>query len=124
MGANVANLTLVLSMPVLVFGGVVIQRGVKRQAALSATGVTVFGIFSYFGEPSILKGVVLALLMLVALRFVIRLGDGVDSGVTSSGKQGRSPWIWTLIGLVGTVGFANLVVHAAPRGYLGGHGCS
>jgi len=38
-GANVANLTLVLSVPVLAFGGVVIQRGVsvRRRCRLPAS---------------------------------------------------------------------------------------
>ena len=124
-GANVANLTLVLSVPVLAFGGVVVQRGVKRQAALSATGVTVFALAAYFGQPSILKGVGMALLMVVALRIVVRLGEGVDDGVTSDGAGGPGAWVWTLVGLVGTVGFAHLVVRGATgiadeMGWTGG----
>ena len=124
-GANVANLTLVLSVPVLAFGGVVIQRGVKRQAALSATGVTVFALAAYFGQPSVLKGVGMALLMVVALGAVVRLGEGVDTGVTSDGGGGPGPWAWTFVGLVGTVGFAHLVVRAATgiadqMGWTGG----
>ena len=124
-GANVANLTLVLSVPVLAFGGVVIQRGVKRQAALSAIGVTVFALAAYFGQPSVLKGVGMALLMVVALGAVVRLGEGVDTGVTSDGEGGPGPWVWTFVGLVGTVGFAHLVVRAATgiadqMGWTGG----
>ena len=124
-GANVANLTLVLSVPVLAFGGIVIQRGVKRQAALSAIGVTVFALAAYFGQPSVLKGVGMALLMVVALGAVVRLGEGVDAGVTSDGGGGPGPWVWTFVGLVGTVGFAHLVVRAATgiadqMGWTGG----
>ena len=124
-GANVANLTLVLSVPVLAFGGVVVQRGVKRQAALSATGVTVFALAAYFGQPSILKGVGMGLLMVVALWAVVRLGEGVDTGVTSDDEGGPGPWVWTFVGLVGTVGFAHLVVRAATgiadqMGWTGG----
>ena len=124
-GANVANLTLVLSVPVLAFGGVVVQRGVKRQAALSAIGVTVFALAAYFGQPSILKGVGMALLMVVALWAVVRLGEGVDTGVTSDDEGGPGPWVWTFVGLVGTVGFAHLVVRAATgiadqMGWTGG----
>ena len=124
-GANVANLTLVLSVPVLAVGGGVVQRGVKRQAALSATGVTVFALAAYFGQPSILKGVGMALLMVVALWAVVRLGEGVDTGVTSDDEGGPGPWVWTFVGLVGTVGFAHLVVRAATgiadqMGWTGG----
>ena len=124
-GANVANLTLVLSVPVLVFGGIAIQKGVKRQAALSATGVTVFALAAYAGQPTVVKGVGMALLMVVALRIVVRLGEGVDDGLTSDGAGGPGAWVWTLVGLVGTVGFAHLVVRGATgiadeMGWTGG----
>ena len=124
-GANVANLTLVLSVPALVFGGIAIQKGVKRQAALSATGVTVFALAAYAGQPTVVKGVGMALLMVVALRIVVRLGEGVDDGLTSDGAGGPGAWVWTLVGLVGTVGFAHLVVHGATgiadeMGWTGG----
>ena len=124
-GANVANLTLVLSVPALVFGGIAIQKGVKRQAALSATGVTVFALAAYAGQPTVVKGVGMALLMVVALRIVVRLGEGVDDGVTSDEAGGPGAWVWTLVGLVGTVGFAHLVVRGATgiadeMGWTGG----
>ena len=124
-GANVANLTLVLSVPALVFGGIAIQKGGKRQAALAATGVTVFALAAYAGQPTVVKGVGMALLMVVALRIVVRLGEGVDDGVTSDGAGGPGAWVWTLVGLVGTVGFAHLVVRGATgiadeMGWTGG----
>ena len=124
-GANVANLTLVLSVPALVFGGIAIQKGVKRQAVLSATGVTVFALAAYAGQPTVVKGVGMALLMVVALRIVVRLGEGVDDGVTSDEAGGPGAWVWTLVGLVGTVGFAHLVVRGATgiadeMGWTGG----
>jgi len=124
-GANVANLTLVLSVPALVFGGIAIQKGVKRQAALSATGGTVFALAAYTGQPTVVKGVGMALLMVVALRIVVRLGEGVDDGVTSDEAGGPGAWVWTLVGLVGTVGFAHLVVRGATgiadeMGWTGG----
>ena len=124
-GANVANLTLVLSVPALVFGGIAIQKGVKRQAALSATGVTIFALAAYAGQPTVVKGVGMALLMVVALRIVVRLGEGVDDGLTSDGAGGPGAWVWTLVGLVGTVGFAHLVVRGATgiadeMGWTGG----
>ena len=124
-GANVANLTLGLSVPALVFGGIAIQKGGKRQAVLSATGVTVFALAAYAGQPTVVKGVGMALLMVVALRIVVRLGEGVDDGVTSDGAGGPGAWVWTLVGLVGTVGFAHLVVRGATgiadeMGWTGG----
>ena len=124
-GANTANLTLVLSVPVLVFGGVAIQKGIKRQAALSATGVTIFALAAWAGEPTVVKGAGMALLMLVVLRIVVRLGEGVDAGVESDDSGGPGPWVWTFVGLVGTVVFAYLVVQGATgiadeMGWTGG----
>jgi len=124
-GANVANLTLVLSMPVLVFGGIAIQKGFKRQAALSATAVSVFALAAYVGQPTVAKGAGMALLMLFALWIVVRLGEVRDDDVTSDGDGGPGPWVWTAVGLVGTVGFAYLVVLAATgiadeMGWTGG----
>lgn len=63
-GANVANLTLGLSVPVLFFGSIAIRKGFKRQAALSATAVSVFALAAYVGQPTVAKGAGMALLML------------------------------------------------------------
>ncbi len=124
-GANVANLTLGLSVPVLFFGSIAIRKGFKRQAALSATAVSVFALAAYVGQPTVAKGAGMALLMLLALWTVVRLGEVGDDDVTPDGAEGPGPWVWTVVGLVGTVGFAYLVVRAATgiadeMGWTGG----
>ena len=124
-GSNVANLTLVLAIPALVFGSVHIEEGVKRQAALSASGVTVFAALLFFVEPSAWWGVVLLIFTLVALRAVLWLGDRFGGVPPPDTTEGASPWIRTVTGLVGTVGFAYLVVRSATSiaddlGWTGG----
>ena len=91
-GSNVANLTLVLAVPALVFGNVDIETGVKRQAALSASGVTVFAALLFFVEPSAWWGVVLLILTLVALRAVLWLGDRFGGVPPPDITEGVSPW--------------------------------
>ena len=124
-GSNVANLTLVMALPALVYGHIAIDEGVKRQAALSAVGVTVFAVSVHFFQPTIWLGVALGLLTLVALRIVVWLGDRFGGVPPPDTTEGFGPWIWTVVGLVGTVVFAYLVVRSATSiaddlGWTGG----
>ena len=124
-GSNIANLTLVLAFPVLVFGHVEIGEGVKRQAALSAGGVTVFAFLLWRVDPSAWWGLLLLVLTLLALWAVLRLGERFGGAPPPDTSEGPGPWIWTSVGLVGTVGFAYLVVWSATSiaddlGWTGG----
>jgi len=124
-GSNVANLTLVLAIPALVFKFVHIEMGIKRQAALSAFGVTVFAALLFLVEPSAWWGVVLLVLALAALRAVLWIGDRFGGVPPPDTTEGVSPWVRTGVGLVGTVGFAYLVVRSATSiaddmGWTGG----
>ena len=128
-GSNVANLMLVLPIPALVFGSVQIEKhiekGVNRQAALSALGVTVFAALLFFVEPSFWWGAVLLFLTVVALQAVRWIGDRWGGMPPPDSTEGASPWAWTVVGLVGTVGFAYLVVWSATSiaddlGWTGG----
>ena len=119
-GSNVANLTLVLALPALIYGHIAIEEGVKRQAA-----VTVFAVSVHFFQPTIWLGVGLGLLTLVALRIVVWLGDRFGGVPPPDTTEGYGPWIWTVVGLVGTVVFAYLVVSSATSiaddlGWTGG----
>ena len=131
-GSNVANLTLVLALPALVYGPIAIEegRGVKRQAAVSATGVTVFAaavllVHAELFEPTRWLGAGLALLTVIAFKFVVWIGDHYGGVAPPDSAEGSSPWIWTVVGLVGTVAFAFLVVSSATSiaddlGWTGG----
>jgi cation:H+ antiporter len=131
-GSNVANLTLVMALPVLVYGPMAIEKdaGVKRQAAVSATGVTVFAaavllVRAELFEPTRWLGLVLALLTVFALGFVVWIGDRYGGVPPPDTTEGFGPWIWTVVGLVGTVVFAYWVVRSATSiaddlGWTGG----
>ena len=124
-GSNVANLTLVLAIPALVYRSVRIEEGVKRQAALSASGVTIFAALLLFVEPSVWWGVVLLFLTVVALGVVFGLGERFGGVPPPDTTKGASPWVWTVAGLIGTVFFAALVVWSATSiahdlGWTGG----
>jgi cation:H+ antiporter len=131
-GSNVANLTLVLALPALVYGPIAIEegRGVKRQAAVSATGVTVFAaavllVHDELFEPTRWLGAGLALLTVIALGFVVWIGDRYGGVPPPDTTEGFGPWIWTVVGLAGTVAFAYLVVSSATSiaddlGWTGG----
>jgi cation:H+ antiporter len=127
-GSNIANLTLVLAIPVLVARGVVLEEGVKQQVAFSAVGVTAFAVFAGWGEPASWKGIGLAALSAVALFIIYKLRNraALFGGVPPlDTTRGSWPWILTALGLVGTVGFALLVVRSATSiadtmGWTGG----
>jgi len=128
-GSNVANLTLVMALPVLVYVPIAIEKdaGVKRQAAVSATGVTVFAAAVLLFEPTRWLGLGLALggLTVIALVFVVWIGDRYGGVAPPDSVEGSSPWILTVVGLVGTVAFAYLVVSSATSiaddlGWTGG----
>jgi len=126
-GSNVANLTLVMALPVLVYGPIAIEKdaGVKRQAAVSATGVMVFAAAVLLFEPTRWLGLGLGGLTVIALGFVVRIGDRYGGVAPPDSAEGSSPWILTVVGLVGTVAFAYLVVSSATSiaddlGWTGG----
>jgi cation:H+ antiporter len=114
-GSNVANLTLVMALPVLVYGPIAIEKnlGVKRQAAVSATGVMVFAAAVLLFEPTRWLGLGLGGLTVIALGFVIWIEDRSGGVAPPDSAEGSSPWILTVVGLVGTVAFAYLVVSSA-----------
>ena len=126
-GSNVANLTLVMALPVLVYVPIAIEKdaGVKRQAAVSATGVTVFAAAVLLFEPTRWLGLGLGGLTVIALGFVIWIEDRSGGVAPPDSAEGSSPWILTVVGLVGTVAFAYLVVSSATSiaddlGWTGG----
>lgn len=124
-GSNVANLTLVLAIPVLVVGNLSLEPGAKRQVAFSAAGVTVFALMAGLGGPSIWKGIGLVVLAVAALVVIVSLRDHFGGVPPSDTAKGAEPWILTVVGLLGTVAFAWLVVRSATAiaeelGWTGG----
>ena len=125
-GSNVANLSLVLAIPALIWGGMSVERGTGRQALLSLAGVAAFALLAAFSRPSLWTGLLLVALLVVALRLVVVLGEGFGGqGSTMRGGRPVMDWVWTLLGLVGTIAAAHVVVESsieigAELGWTGG----
>ena len=125
-GSNVANLSLVLAIPALIWGGFSVERGTGRQALLSLAGVAAFALLAAFSRPRLWTGLLLVALLVVALRLVVLLGEGfAGQGSTMRGGRPVMDWVWTLLGLVGTIAAAHVVVESsieigAELGWTGG----
>ena len=125
-GSNVANLSLVLAIPALIWGGFSVERGTGRQALLSLAGVAAFALLAAFFRPRLWTGLLLVALLVVALRLVVLLGEGfAGQGSTMRGGRPVMDWVWTLLGLVGTIAAAHVVVESsieigAELGWTGG----
>ena len=125
-GSNVANLSLVLAIPALIWGGFSVERGTGRQAVLSLAGVAAFALLAAFSRPRLWTGLLLVALLVVALRLVVLLGEGfAGQGSTMRGGRPVMDWVWTLLGLVGTIAAAHVVVESsieigAELGWTGG----
>ena len=117
-GSNMANLGLVLALLALVWGRFAIPRGTARQAALSLSGVSVFALVAAIGQPSEwIWGALLVLCLAVAMRGVVWLGKGFATQSSETPETVESTafgaWTLTVLGLVGTVAGAHVVVESS-----------
>ncbi len=113
-GSNVANLTLVLGAAALVVPISVGRSVLNREAPLSLAAVALFGFFT-IGGLNRTEGLILVVALALALGWIISSGQvaeedviAIDEGTTVSRELLR-----TLIGLVGTVIGAQLLVWGA-----------
>jgi cation:H+ antiporter len=119
-GSNVANLTLVLGAAALVTPILVHSPVLKREAPLSLGLVVVFAILVQSGL-SRLDAAILGTLLLAALAFILlasRSGDDHLSGeveefLTGESVSRRKETLRTALGLLGTLGAAQLLVVSA-----------
>jgi cation:H+ antiporter len=123
-GSNVANLTLVLGVAALATPIVVHSTVLKREAPLSLLAVIAFAVLVQ-GGVSAVEGTILLVLLLVSLTIIVvssrreggdeRLGSEVeeflDGATPSTGKE----IVRTLLGLLGTLGAAQLLVLSATE---------
>lgn len=113
-GSNVANLTLVLGAAALIVPLFVSPGILAREAPLSLLGVLLFAFFTLNGLAR-WEGFVLLGCLVLALAWIISGGRveesidiSLDGGASTMGQFGR-----TMIGLVGTVLGAQLMVWGA-----------
>jgi len=110
-GSNAANLTLVLGVTALIHP-VVIGRGLLRQGVLSCGAVVCFAVLVQ-GDVTRAEGAVLAVLLVVALYMVVRMGGHLAEEEPFGQVGPVIAWLPLVGGLVGTVGGAWVVVEAA-----------
>ncbi len=115
-GSNIANLSLILGSAALLVP-IAVAKDVLRKEAIMATLAAVIFAMTLQGEGiSVSEGVLLFVLLVVALGWVIRSGNAppIDEVVEEGERvNARSEVLRTLIGLVGTVGGAWLLVRGA-----------
>jgi cation:H+ antiporter len=119
-GSNVANLTLVLGAAALVTPILVHSPVLRREAPISLGLVVVFAILVQSGL-SRLDAAILGTLLLAALAFILlasRSGDDHLSGevqefLTAEPVSRRKETLRTVLGLLGTLGAAQLLVVSA-----------
>ncbi len=110
-GSNAANLTLVLGTAAMIYP-VAIQRGAMSQGVLSCASVLCFALFVQ-GEATRLEGAVLAVLLAVSLYLVVRMGGHLADEEPAGRVGPTAAWIPVVLGFVGTLGAAWVVVEAA-----------
>jgi cation:H+ antiporter len=112
-GSNVANLTLMLAIPILVWRRPIeIAPEVQKQAKISFLAVLAFALLVLFAPPHWGWGILLLFLWVLALYVIVRMRDRFG-GKSPAPTPGWIPWAQTTGGLVGTVVTAYVVVKAA-----------
>lgn len=122
-GSNVANLSLVLGVASMVAPIAVGSTTVRREAPLSLGAVLVFAALVQDGLTRV-EGGVLALLLVASLAYIItsarsepddELTAEVEEYVDDDALHPGREWVRTLLGLVGTLASAQLLVYCATE---------
>ncbi len=118
-GSNIANLSLLLGLGAIVVPLTVVSRTVRREAPLVLGAVVLFAVVVQGGGISRLEGAVLILAMAGALIAVTRGStndpielDVVELAEPSAHRVGHEAGR-TIVGLVGTIGAAQLLLWGA-----------
>jgi len=120
-GSNLANLSLILGAAALVVPLTIDRRVLKKELPLATAAALVFAALLVAGDGISTPDAVVFIVLLGASLTYLLMGDGADDSITSEVEEiagdgdhslsGES--IRTLIGLVGTVGGAWLLVWGA-----------
>jgi len=112
-GSNVANLSLVLGIGAVIHP-LDLPRGSIRRAVLCLASVVLFAVLVQ-NAATRAEGVILAIATVVGLVLLAQMPSEASdrSQETQIEADGGSTWWWTLVGLAGTVGSAQIVVHGA-----------
>lgn len=113
-GSNVANLSLVLGVAALVTTMTIPAGVLRREIPLSIGSSVLFAVFVVDGSISRWEGAVLAGCLVVVVALLLRAGfeEGDHLHLESKVTRGREA-ARVVVGLIGTVGGAQLVVWGA-----------
>lgn len=111
-GSNVANLSLVLGAAALVVPLLVTKAVVAREAPVSLLAVILFAVFT-LGGFSVWEGVVMLAVLVAILAWIVFGGSDSVEALEFEDKPMSAAIVQTLIGLVGTVLGAQLMVWGA-----------
>ncbi|MEM9134420.1 MAG: calcium/sodium antiporter [Actinomycetota bacterium] len=114
-GSNVANLSLVLGAAAIIVPVLVTRAVLGREAPLSLMAVLLFAALAYWGGLTRLDGLILAVALVASLSWIIAGGRGVGEEDDDEDEAGplRAEIVRTIVGLVGTVAGAQLLVWGA-----------
>ncbi len=122
-GSNVANLSLVLGVASMVAPIVVGSSIIRREAPLSLGAVLVFAGLVQDGL-TVIEGAILGVLLVGALAYIIvasrqepddELSAEVEEYLDDDGLHPGREWVRTLLGLLGTLAAAQLLVYCATE---------
>jgi cation:H+ antiporter len=120
-GSNIVNVTLILGIAALIAPIAITSATVKREVPMSVAAVTAFAVAIWLGL-GLVVGILLAVATLALLWLLIRLTRGsaeaAPASVTALTYHSRRPRMETirvLLGLVGTVAGAQLLVRSASE---------
>ena len=113
-GSNVANLSLVLGAAALIVPILVTKSVLSKEAPLSLAAVCLFAFFTV-GGFEVWEGIVLLVVLVVVLTWIVVGGneDSVEELEIDADATLASSMITTLVGLVGTLIGAQLMVWGA-----------
>ncbi|MFW2380662.1 MAG: calcium/sodium antiporter [Acidimicrobiales bacterium] len=115
-GSNTANLSLILGSAALLVPIAVAKDVLRREAIMATLAVVIFAMALQGKGINVVEGVLLFVLLILALGWIIRSGNAppIDE-IVEEGEpvQPGTEVIRTVVGLVGTVGGAWLLVKGA-----------
>jgi cation:H+ antiporter len=116
-GSNIANLTLILGIGVLLLPLVVDSKTVRREAPLTVAAMATFLLFVQDGL-NLVEGIVMLVAMAAALVAVMQRAPRDELGVEAvefagPGHRLGTEIVRTLLGLAGTLGGAQLLLWGA-----------
>lgn len=115
-GSNTANLSLILGSAALLVPIAVARDVLKREAIMATVGALVFAWTLQGGGIKLYEGIILFVLLVASLTYVIKSGDAppLDDLIEEEDEVSAKTEITrTLVGLVGTVAGAAMLVEGA-----------